>query len=447
MPANHSTIHDAIQHSSSSMIQDSLIRISDQMFPNLRWLRNGNKYAKKTIDKLTKERQNAPMHPNELAEYIAVSSILHCTDGWSFFSNAVESLLNGDSSTSVFMAYYAQLRSVMSFFACDGIGIFNAKHFWYDGNGNCSFIIGKTHDFTRDLLNNWAIEPAKCIDLLNLMKIENRDFASWISNAQFFLGGPFVAGIAKEWLTTWSMDLEIIGKDHEIRNEASYRPQRIDNSNQSIQFEETIKVLIGIWKASEPLGENRFSLLDRHLLRLSISSIFKNKTGRNPRNNRQYDSLIHDMMINIGVAPDGYLNNFLTFNVDPDIHPVLMWAKKPGRLKNGCINPLPVISRSYLLLRLASAAVQDLLNKVGINSDELKFWWDSLGVDLGYWMPGDIPPNIVDLWVDIEPNIVNIQDWIAINQNSQSLNFRRELPFELIQLSQFNRVGLWGIGL
>jgi hypothetical protein len=153
------------------------------------------------------------------------------------------------------------------------------------------------------------------------------------------------------------------------------------------------------------------------------------------------------MMTNIGITPNGYLFDFLTFKVDPEIHPVLLWAQQPGILSDGTINALAVLSRSYILLRLASARVEDLLNYTGVNKNELMFWWNSLGLDLGYWTPGNAPQDMIDLWADIEPNIVDIEHWFGGNPTPQLAVFRRDLPFELKQMVQFNRVGLWGIGL
>jgi hypothetical protein len=411
-------------------------------------LRKGNPYDHGTIKKLLDEGERAPVRPNELAEYIAASSVLHCTDGWMFFSNAVEDLLNGDQSTAVFMAYYAQLRAVMSFFASEGVGIFNTKHFWFDNQRNPFFTKMNTHDFARDLFSAWAQDANRSERIFDILKFENVAFSDWIAQAQILRGSSLVSTLTSKWLKMWSVDLNVLTRDHELRNEVSYRPQGLFSYKKHGDIKKSLVLLIDLWRSSEPYGSNRFSVLDRYMLRNSLAWLFRRRTaGRSPLNSPRYHGFIETAMRNLGMNTNNELYEFLTFGIEPQDHLVLTYAKKPG-LKNGVIDVLPILSRAFILLRIASAASESLLQNGAIIKDEIDFWWGDLGLELGLWPSGSEPTQFSDLWEDMRDSLFNVDSWVLDNQDSFDLfSLRRDLPFEIKQFAQFNRAGLWALGL
>jgi hypothetical protein len=444
-----SNIQTAVQQYSPSKIKDAMLRIKSERFPSSRWLKEKNRYESMTIRKIEKENNQAPLRPNELAEYIAASSVLHCSDGWLFFSNAVEDLLNGDYATAVFMAYYAQLRAVMSFFASEGIGIFNNKHFWFDKKGKPFAIknIG-THPFARQLIDEWANEPSSGDKLLDKLRLENIKFSDWANEAQITKGSPAISQLAKDWLNEWSIDLNILAKDHEFRNEVSYRPQRIIPQLQKQGFEDCLDTLIEFWRSSVPYGSNGFYVLDRYLLRNSLSSLYFRRTGVNPRNTTDYQHFIMNAMENLGLNPQDSLSRFLLFNSDPQEHLVLIKAKEPGLNTDRSFNVLSILSRAYILLRLSSASTGILLADSAVTRTELMFWWNEMGVELGYWLLGSEPAYMSDLWDDVKESLDNVEAWRSgIGMSLGLFNFRQDLSFEVKQLAQFNRAGLWALGL
>lgn len=423
------------------------MNIKINRLPNSRWLRKGNPYDHGTIKKLSDEGNRAPVRPNELAEYIAASSILHCTDGWMFFSNAVEDLLNGDQSTAVFMAYYAQLRAVMSFFASEGVGIFNTKHFWFDNQKNSFFTRMNTHEFARDLFSAWAQDANRSGKIFDILKFENITFSDWITQAQILRGSSLVSTLTSNWLKMWSVDLKVLTTDHELRNEVSYRPQGLFSYKKHGDIEKSLILLIDLWRSSEPYGSNRFSVLDRYMLRNSLVWLFRRRTGRSPINSPRYYRFIETAMLNLGMNTNNELYEFLTFGIGAQDHLVLSYAKKPG-LKNGVIDVLPILSRAFILLRIASAASESLLQNGAIIKDEIGFWWKDLGLELGLWPSGSEPSVFSDLWEDIKDSLFNVDSWAVGNQGSFDLfSLRQDLPFELKQFAQFNRAGLWALGL
>lgn len=447
MPAQNKPLADIVQYSSSLMINEGAWNIKVNRLPQNSWLRKGNPYRRDTTKKLKDEGIKAPVMPNELAEYIASSSILHCTDGWIFFSNAVEDLLNGDQTTSVFMAYYAQLRAVMSFFASQGVGIFNTKHFWFDHQKKPFMTDGKTHKFAGDLLNAWAQDANRSEKIFDILKFENVTFSNWIQQAQILRGSALVSALTSGWLKMWSVDLKVLAKDHELRNDVSYRPQGLFSYKKHGDIDKSLSLLIDMWRSSEPYGSNNFSVLDRYLLRNSLAWLFRKKTGKSPLSSPQYCRFIETAMLNLGMNTNNDLYSFLTFAIEPQDHLVLAYAKKPGK-KDGVIDVLPILARAFILLRIASASSENLLQIGSITKDELSFWWGDLGVELGYWPVGSAPLVFTDLWEDVGDSLVNIDQWHSINKGTSDLfQLRKDLPFELKQFAQFNRAGLWALGL
>ncbi len=429
------------------MINKGVLNIKINRLPKKSWLRKGNPYSRNTIARLKNEGARSPVKPNELAEYIAASSVLHCTDGWMFFSNAIEDLLNGDQSTAVFMAYYAQLRAVMSFFASEGIGIFNLKHYWFDSHNNSFIANGKTHEFARDLLSAWAQDPNCSGKIFGILKFENVFFSDWIYQAQILRGSSLITTLTTDWLKMWSMDLKVLTKDHELRNEVSYRPQGFFSYKKHGNIEKSLALIIDLWRSAEPYGSNNFSVLDRYMLRNSLAWLFRRSRGRSPINSSRYYNFVETAMINLGMNTNGDLFEFLTFKIEPQDHPVLKYAKKPG-LQDGTIDVLPILSRAYILLRIASASSEKLLQSGMIVKDDIDFWWKDLGLELGLWSLTTEPAFFSDLWEDVRNPLDDIDSWIVDNKGSVELfSLHQNLSSELKQFAKFNKAGLWALGL
>ncbi|MBV6401674.1 MAG: hypothetical protein CNIPEHKO_01977 [Anaerolineales bacterium] len=447
MPAQPSDIPNIVQRNSSVMVKDGILSIKANRLPRNCWLRNGNAYRRDTVNKLTNEGARAPVRHNELVEYIAASSILHCTDGWMFFSNAVEDLLNGDQSTSVFMAYYAQLRAVMSFFASEGIGIFKNKHFWFDNFKKPFFARGGTHEFARDLLINWAKDAGRSEKIFDILKFENVIFSDWISQAQILRGSSLVSILSSDWLRMWSIDLDVLTRDHELRNEVSYRPQGLFSYRKLGNVEKSLNLLLDIWRSAEPYGSNYFSVLDRHLLRNSLAWLFRQRTSKSPISSPRYYKFIETALLNLGMSINNDLYEFLIFKIEPQDHLVLKYAKKPG-IRDGVIDVLPILSRAFILLRIASASSEFLLKDGLITKGDMEFWWKDLGTELGLWSSGNEPLLFSDLWEDIRDSLVTVDSWVANNKGSIDLfGLWQDMPLELKQSAQFNKAGLWALGL
>lgn len=436
------TIETVVQNSSPNLIISSAERIKKSAFIKSRWLYR-NIYRSDVIDTIKREDNSAPSKPNHLAQYIAASTVLHCCDGWKFFSLGMDNLLNGDSANSVFMAYYAQLRALMAYFATEGIGIFNNKHFYFDNRGDCFFFKSNTHDVVKNLINAWAQDKAKSPRFLNVLKLEGRPFSDWISSADVVLGSPTIPEVAKDWLQAWSIDLKILGEDHTRRNEVSYRPQGITKLPTSRHFENDLSMCLEAWKVTEPFAANRFAILDQILLRKILLAVYeRRKTTR-----MDFEQFVATSMVNLGLGTDSRLYRVMTSS-NPITNEILKNAEKTAFHKTTGTDPVPVLCRAFILLRIASAAVENFLEKSSISSSDIEFWWSNFGINNGLWTPGNPPEQMSDLWSDIDEAILGLEDFLdQADTNICVTQAHYSVPYELWQVKQFTKAGLWAIGL
>src|SRR5438132_11064264 len=84
----------------------------NQLRPHLnrnRWLGLGNRYSANTINRLRGDLAGGIVNTRHLAQYIASSAPIHCTDGWTYLGRAIICHARGDSQTALHLAYYAEL--------------------------------------------------------------------------------------------------------------------------------------------------------------------------------------------------------------------------------------------------------------------------------------------------------------------------------------------------
>ena len=109
----------------------------DRRLADKRWLTLGNRYLKQAPTVIRKDlpygteslvHKAGTKEADQLAEYVAASSILHCADGWSYLGRAMAAQLRGDIGAARHLAYYGELRGAISLLAAQGIGIFSGIH-------------------------------------------------------------------------------------------------------------------------------------------------------------------------------------------------------------------------------------------------------------------------------------------------------------------------------
>ncbi len=440
MPPLRSTLNNA----SRSAVRNSFKNL-EKHFSDRRWIGPRNYYKTDCINRLS----NSPRE-SQLAQYIAASAPVHCMDGWGFIGRALDCLAKGDTYVSRHLGYYAELRATMALLATEGIGIFNQKHFIINGNNQCTRISQNmgTHDMAWSALETWANLPQSSSLLGEIISSHRISLMDWMIG--FFPGGGFPT-IGTTWLKAWGVDLREISNDRGIRNEASYRPTRLNNiapqpPNECIQF------INEFWTLFEPSESLPFSNLDQHLARESLDKIYKSITGKRPNPaTKKFTQLINSTVNHFfdpitSLVSNNYLKKFFTRAVQPETPNLIKYAEKPPSLTDPDLH-FQIISRAALLLRIATGATAQLFKHQNLDKMSLDFWWKPLGEERGFWEPGNEPSNFSDLWADLEVVLNEEKSWREQVGSALSFNSWHNNNSDCIQkLGGCERIALWGFG-
>lgn len=435
------SINTIINNSSSIAIEKAFQRVVKKYLPQDRWLGVKNRYRKDSINKIKEDTSAVPhcIKGQQIAEYISASILTHCFDGWNFLSRSIESIISGDEMSAIHFAYYAELRAVLSLMATKGIGVFSNKHICFDTNEDCSVFRGSTHEVANQLVNAWS-NISSSSTVFDFIKVNSNNLNGWISATGYSHLRSITSKLLKNWLQKWSMDLKL-DYDQGIRNEASYRP-KIFPKNHSCR--EIIEKISEIWVACEPSNFHYFSILDKHLLRITLDEVYSKSSTSKTK-----ELFISDTVRVLGLTRSQSLEAFLTRSAQPNDLLLLEEARKKIKINDsyGCIyDCFPIICRALLLLRIASGATEKFLNSSTITKDLTQFWWQGIGLNLGLWETDQSPNNFIDLYQEIADALTTIE----FDNPARWESFKTAMDFhgnDFIKLKQFQRVGLWGVGL
>ena len=364
-----------------------------------------------------------------------------------FLSNSIDAFLNNDISTAIFMAYYAELRAVMSFFATEGIGIFKGVHYWFDQNGEIENFRGGTHDVSNKLFEAFSNNNDRNRKILSILEYDGIKFIDWLEAANNAYITPVTSILTKHWLSVWGFDLAYFLKDHNIRNNVSYRPQNINFVNENIDFQNSLNFILNIWKVTEPTNSNRTDLLDKYLLKNSLEEVFRKMHGVEPKG-QQYEHYIRNAFSYLGKSDNNWLINFLTSDEISFYPELLLESKKMIDQNNPVLDAKPVIARAIILLRICSAATVDLFRNAGIHNSEMQFWWEYQGLYKGLCQSSFNIDDVLDLWIDMQESIDKLMTWCSHNEGICNIyTCRQDNSLDMWHLRQFQRTGLWATKL
>lgn len=411
-----------------------------------RWLSLDNRYAKDVAETLKRDSA-ASRQPDgrHLAQYVCASSILHCTDGWGYLGRSLIALLQGDASTALHLAYYAELRAAMSLLATHGIGIFDRTHCVIDGPHSARVFNGSgTHQFAWDCLTFWSKLRTSGETFAAVIRPHGRSLEDWLAPIG---GARVIAPQARAWFQKWGMDLMRLAKDREARNNVSYRPYGIAGGR-IVPPLEAADAVREIWSVLEPMATSGFDVLDWQILRLSLEKYFRARFDKAASEDpERYEALANSIIEGQALAAPiaaARLRFLLRTEAAEDAaifrySRVLPTSLGPGRY-------LGVICRAALLLRLAAGATVSLFESSGISKAQLEFWREEVGVDRGIWVPGGQPTILTDLWLDISTALSDIATFEAAGAAQQNYHFLGSaLGHVFSPLGSCERVALWSI--
>ncbi len=454
MPLLSTTQKNVLRRSSRTAIETIFQRLDPVLTQN-RWLYRGNRYRRNCVNRIQRDTAaGRAISSRHLADYIAVSAPLHCSDGWCVLGRALECHSRGDSDAARHLGYYAELRAAVGLLAAEGIGIFSSQHFIVDARVTCQPIprlqSGRppgTHVITWLALEHWADLHRSGDLVLDIIQPAGVALREWV----VAFGGVGTASmLASRWLKAWGLDLKRLGDDRDARNEASYRPTRL-NYGGTLTALDRVRFLRELWSLYEPRPLSRFEILDRHLLREGFEDLYQAKTGRRAEDDRVGFRSQVEMAVG-AVLPPGpdvsRLRRFLLRDLETATPAPLVAA---GRA-SGTQDPrhhTEVMSRAALLLRVASGASARLLRLANINRDACEFWWKPLGEERGLWGADNAPDDFTELWADIEAAVDDTRTWEEENAGGQpsSAKLLAEQSRQMSYFSEGERPALWGLGL
>jgi len=339
-----------------------------------------------------------------------------------------------DPDVARHLGYYAQLRAAMSVLAGDGIGVFQNKHVIVTEEQKCVFLSSRnTHAFAWEALRARACSPSGVDLLFRVIRPGGILLRDWLDH--FAAGYNFIAA---ECLQQWGLDLSRFRIDRDARNLASYRPTAFTSPGPR-RIGDTLNSIIRFWEIFEPGQAGGFPVLDRHLLRRSLSLV----TDRDGLHARMSYAGRLEMMLNAldpkELSTDQW-TDFLNYDNLQEIPPILQDANARddschvGHSKH-------VLARAALLLRVATGSTVDLLNEAGLTiKKDLSFWWTSPAVKRRLWSNNDAPTSFVDLWQDIE-DAMDLDNRSPLDSYTLWSNHSREAAI----LATTERAFLWGL--
>lgn len=389
-----------------------------------------------------------PLSAPELVESIAVSSILHLYDGWSYLAQALRATFRNDDSIARHLAYYGELRASLSILASYGVGIFSVTHVVVDAAENVhKFCKEGTHKIAWTALEAWGKTPNSGALIGAEIQAFGRDMADWI---MVFQGTSTPSLIGADWVENWGIDLSVFSSDKTTRNEVSYS---VDFDHSKVcHTPKTIEPwLRELWLTSEPGGAS-FELLDRYLVRSTLEGIYNTKFKDPLHTPAQSKADLREKMLDaclaIGLDSDDIVDFFIRDTCEEDL-----LVMKLARSRSAVQAPLQyqeVMSRTYLLLRLATASVSSLLRQASLSTDDLAFWWVKTSEASGLWDSAlglTTAEEVKDLWADTSLSLDEFSECIINNPASADswFFFNTNISKDLENLSRMEKVALWGI--
>lgn len=436
----------------------SLRPFTDRRFK--KWLDNSNRYRADTITNIDTDVRSHGVVANDMIDYIAASGVPHCYDGWKYLGAAIHTSLAGDSDVARHTAYYAELRASMALLATQGIGIFNDKHYSIDAKGNVIRFtnLGKTHVAAWELLHVWSQE--KSHDAMKFFRLHSKTLDEWV-DAYFALthrqNSRARSLFVQKWVQAWGVDLANISADVRSRNESSYRPVDLNRRNPA-KTRQVIETISELWHLSEPQrGSSNFQALDMYLIRRALRMLHKNdhmdltSAAGKSTYRKNVDQIYKDMF---GKGHYDVTRRYMRSTSARDPIIIQLADKNKGSSTNDLCaadHHLSVISRAYLLLRMATGAVEQQLRQSGRSTADIAFWWEKIGEAHGLWDFGNKPAHLRDLWADVQNPLEDLRNartelttYPKINERQ---NARVENGISIYVLTQCHRMGLWGISL
>lgn len=376
----------------------------------------------------------------QLAELLAATGPNHCMDGWSYLSRTLECLLAGYLHQARHLAYYAQLRAVLSILAHCGIGIFNTINFVIDNNGDVHRLDAAnrrrgmgTHLAVWEAIEAWSNEPPLAQQFLNAIRIQGVTLHDCI---QSIWPSASASTLVTEIVSSWGMDIRRGAEDREIRNISSYSPHDLNPIGDKVDDR---LILVGeLWTTLEPGGGDGFDMLDRHLLRNLLQKIHTTISDDKDFGNGSIFNRFMELDPRIRNIAS---REFMIGNVESRDPLIMRRAKSTTK---GSVDGM--ICRALLLLRTATGFTKTAFLHAGFAplEDNVRPWLDVTGTRMGFWHADHPPEEMGELWADVRDAMEDLHVSIAKRPIHQ-YDWLSTMDISAKYLSQAERACMWGM--
>lgn len=445
-------ISSLINAADFSKVGDGFRRIKTNNLPNS-FLGNSNMFNNSINPSDVISKKSSSLTSDEVKEYMAVCTIVHCIDGWAYLNNSISSFLNGEPAIAIHLAYYVELRAAMSYLCSEGILIVNTNQVCIECNDSI-YIPGKnghqklhksgTHDATWNIIEKLVDNNTRDSNALEYFRYKGKSFKDLV---QFIPHAPVSSStqlvIVKDWLKSWCFDISQYREDKTGRNISSYN-SNIKREYSPSFFSDRLSSINNFWRLLEPSGDT-FSKLDQYLFSLYLTKVYDLYMASS-QSTYDKNSFINDFFINSGLSYDSTLVNIF---VNAKANQLITFANDSTIDTSGDVKPLSIIARSILLLRFCTGACSYFFRANNIKRSDLNFYLDGVGRDWGLWNVAQ-PDNFVNLWDDICSLLDDFDDYLSSNNPSNIYNVRQDfMEYEkhFFEYTQFSRACLWGLGL
>jgi len=424
------SLSDLIKNSSGNFVKNEVAKLASK---NHNFFHSLNrKWFFKDAPELAKDFANnssgtsIPKNGNsQIAQYIGLSTLVHCIDGWVYFSRAINSLIRGDIPSAIHLIYYSELRAVMSLLATNGIGVFNKVHIAFDASGNIFCHRLHTHSFVAKCLDEIVKNTDFMAEIFKDINVLGTSLDSVITSTGYNSTSFANGSLASNLFESWSVDISL-SEDHNLRNESSYRPmyKRYDVTT------EMLEKILDLWEALEPFGSSFFYKIDIAIIMATLKKI-ANAT------NQKYLNLVQKID---GVILDPRSTRILSVNNHKELWLLNTANRDKGKRMRNFKDPFPMICRALFLNRLATGQTRCFLPTV--MSTQLDDWMQRIMIKFRILDPKLIPDSMDYLYQDVTDAIAEVKAGIIVGCTEFELLNLNHANFHT--LTQFERVPLWG---
>lgn len=277
------------------------------------------------------------------SERVAAGQLVHLLEGWTNFSSALSCLMRNELAQTKHLAYYGELRAVLSLLAWMGVNTQydNLYYLKRDGDIQREAKPVRMHQFVWEFWNDW-IRTVKVEKLL----ASNIKLTEFCTLQDIYQTVRSMSSVSVRLSTNWGVDLcSGASIDHRARNTSSYGIS-LASENVQEKLEDPCEFVCEVWKLLLPKS-NTIWMFDVALIKYILGKSIKLA---------QTDEILTRAQIGSDIV-----RNF--FKTDECLT-IFNYAEKQVS------NPKNMLSRCLILLRIATLAVVTNAN----GNENIKKW-------------------------------------------------------------------------